>query len=178
MKADRVVRNAGGMRNITMEWRCALGLVLTYALVAMPLGCSNHGEPSSLFDKTLADLSYLGHVGVLVLDKGATPAELQSLESLISAALKYHVGDTLKDEDDARWTRDRWGRSFKWNTSSSEPQIVVRITSNGRDGLSQNGEGDDLYVEIRKHTNEPAKMKLRPARKSVNTHKRLTQVRS
>ncbi len=33
------------------------------------------------------------------MDKGATPAELQSLESLISAALKYHVGDTLKDED-------------------------------------------------------------------------------
>ncbi len=55
---------------------------------------------------------------------------------------------------------------------------TLRITSEGRDGVSQNGVGDDLYVEIRKHTNEPAKMKLSPARKSVSTHKRLTHVRS
>jgi hypothetical protein len=44
--------------------------------------------------------------------------------------------------------KDHWGRPFRLERVR-EPGITrVRVLSDGANGIAENGEGDDLYVEV------------------------------
>jgi hypothetical protein len=44
---------------------------------------------------------------------------------------------------------DGWGRPFEWKVSKVDGKTVIRVNSKGPDGISQNGKGDDFFLEIR-----------------------------
>jgi hypothetical protein len=142
----------------------ALGVILL-GIILLGYTHSDVRVPYSYVDQTLGDLNYLGHVVALVLNKGASVDELDSIDSLVQAALKYGVGDIERDNSSERCRRDRWGRPFRWKVRTDGEETTIRITSDGIDRISQGGGGDDLFVEIRKHGTEPATMQLHPERK-------------
>jgi len=43
---------------------------------------------------------------------------------------------------------DWWGRPFKLNVRAEGPRTAIRITSSGANGVFEDGQGDDLYLEI------------------------------
>ncbi len=43
---------------------------------------------------------------------------------------------------------DWWGRPFKLDSRAEGPRTTIRITSSGRNGVFEDGQGDDLYLEI------------------------------
>lgn len=44
--------------------------------------------------------------------------------------------------------QDYWKRSFVWQVSRSHDATRIRIISRGPNGILEDGEGDDLFVEI------------------------------
>ncbi len=71
---------------------------------------------------------------------------------------KYHSTDVILLEwkgtgvfdttDLGRFEHDYWGNPFRWELRRENRDVVVMIGSNGRNGIWENGEGDDLYLEI------------------------------
>jgi hypothetical protein len=51
--------------------------------------------------------------------------------------------------EDAGCDRDEWGRAFTLTCENVGSDLVVRIGSCGPNGVYEDGEGDDLYVERR-----------------------------
>jgi hypothetical protein len=45
--------------------------------------------------------------------------------------------------------KDYWAREFKWEVQRKDEELLVKITSAGKNGVWENGGGDDLFVEIR-----------------------------
>ena len=43
---------------------------------------------------------------------------------------------------------DGWGRPFHWKVAERDGAIVVTIHSNGKNGIDEEGGGDDLFVEV------------------------------
>jgi hypothetical protein len=43
---------------------------------------------------------------------------------------------------------DAWHRPYQLEIRTRDNQTVIRITSSGANGVFENGQGDDLYVEI------------------------------
>ena len=47
-----------------------------------------------------------------------------------------------------RMKEDYWGRPFQWLVKTQGADAVIRVGFKGRDGVSQEGEGDDLYMDF------------------------------
>ena len=45
--------------------------------------------------------------------------------------------------------KDYWHREYAWQATLEKEQTVVRILSRGRNGVDENGEGDDFFVQIK-----------------------------
>lgn len=43
---------------------------------------------------------------------------------------------------------DGWGRPFQWTSTRDDKQTRVRVLSLGPDGISQDGQGDDIFVLV------------------------------
>ena len=47
-----------------------------------------------------------------------------------------------------RYLNDWWGRAFNLDIRGEGTTSIIRITSSGANGVFEEGEGDDLYLEI------------------------------
>jgi len=45
--------------------------------------------------------------------------------------------------------RDYWGHAYRWKSKKGSDEINVFVISDGRNGLFEDGEGDDLWVKVR-----------------------------
>jgi hypothetical protein len=54
----------------------------------------------------------------------------------------------INKDDRKLMERDIWGRPFGWSVRTEGERTIVRVSSWGRNGINENGEGDDLYVEV------------------------------
>jgi hypothetical protein len=59
---------------------------------------------------------------------------------------------------------DGWGRRYHWQVFDRDGAKIIKITSDGEDGISQQGGGDDLYIEVTIPSQGPVATKQ-------NTHK-------
>jgi hypothetical protein len=125
-----------------------LGLLfLIPGLCVLLMGCSINSERNQANDLSAADLYRLGHFAAEVYSK--QPVDFGKCQS-VDEFLKVLQGTDLVPP--FRWSdfnQDTWGRSFRWSVTRSNENETVRMLSDGRDGISQAGEGDDLYLELR-----------------------------
>jgi hypothetical protein len=56
----------------------------------------------------------------------------------------------LNDTDYKLLANDGWGRRFRWRSSGTDGAFTITITSDGKDGLPQDGAGDDIVAIIQK----------------------------
>jgi len=47
-----------------------------------------------------------------------------------------------------RYLHDAWGQEYKLEIKTEGQKTVMRITSSGANGIFEDGEGDDLYLEV------------------------------
>ena len=68
----------------------------------------------------------------------------------IDEAVKRLADPKIVDASETgRLLKDYWGNKYKWESSLlADKSRVVRITSMGRNGIDENGSGDDLRIEI------------------------------
>jgi hypothetical protein len=64
-----------------------------------------------------------------------------------------------------RMKRDYWERPFRWEIRKQGMTTIIRIISDGRDGISQKGEGDDLYLDFSIPQKGKAKSYIKPYRR-------------
>ncbi len=74
----------------------------------------------------------------------------QSLEELwANLHAKKIEGHAIAPVEGAGDRIDAWGHPYTLQVKSQGPEMVVRIISSGPNGVFEDGEGDDLYVEVR-----------------------------
>jgi hypothetical protein len=72
-----------------------------------------------------------------------------SLEEVVNEAVKKKLIDADDYQSSKQYKEDWWGHALIWEKSFSEDEVYIRVLSNGPDGINQDGEGDDLFVEVR-----------------------------
>lgn len=99
-------------------------------------------------------------------DVNRTIANLQVWADVLEYVVQNHLDSPCKysttDEVIKTWSRkghipvgwvnfleeDAWGRPFQWNIVKEKDCIGVRVLSRGRNSKHENGDGDDLWVEV------------------------------
>jgi len=120
----------------------ALGLLL--ALIS---GCAP-SDRNWATDTTAHKLAILGKTVARFVAEDPDAPELGSLQSLLSAAAERNWLD-IDDSETGSFEVDNWKRAFRWRKTGKGANTVVRVVSDGANGIAEGGEGDDLYVEIR-----------------------------
>jgi hypothetical protein len=80
---------------------------------------------------------------------GYDVANAKSLEELVDEAVKTRLIYPDDYQNSKLYKEDYWGHLYSWEKSVSEDEVYIRVLSNGPDGVTQGGEGDDLFVEVR-----------------------------
>jgi hypothetical protein len=44
--------------------------------------------------------------------------------------------------------KDGWQRDVRWTVTERDGQTIIRISSDGKNGIDEGGGGDDIFVEI------------------------------
>jgi hypothetical protein len=125
-------------------------LLIRLGLVLVPIvfGLLVCGTPSSAPDRlrarsaTIYTLELLGRVVPLLLARGIDTDSANSVEELVTICQE----NALLDPHISTFTFDGWGNPL--TLQRVKEGRLFRIVSNGKDEESQEGWGDDLYVEI------------------------------
>jgi hypothetical protein len=138
--------------NWTSMFAIALAAATTY-------GCAMDRRPA--YSKTLNQLKVLGDSGSRLIEKGEDIFEYNSLNSFLAAAAK----NGYVAESDVRgkyFEQDGWENPLMYEMMKNGDKIL-RISSLGENGIWENGEGDDLFVEIRLLENGNVRVMYKPA---------------
>ena len=133
---------------------------LVLLVVATGGGCAVDREPKS--DRTENELRELRSIVVALHEDGR---DLQSLRRLpemlaVAARLGYLPQTQYTDKD---FENDGWGRPYRWRLSNSGDETCTRILSDGRNGKPEDGEGDDLYLQIQEIDGKITNIELKGA---------------
>jgi hypothetical protein len=109
--------------------------------------CSSGFIPESKEAETVGTLGPLSDVAVRLFVKGKVDiSKFNTLEEMVSVAIEKNW---LEKENEFSYCHDAWERPFRWCVKKNAELTVIRIISDGANGINEGGEGDDLYVEIR-----------------------------
>jgi|GEM_PF-3426158 len=104
---------------------------------------------------TVHILKSWGEILVSVINARAdTPESYKSLKEALDQGIAKGY---FADHDPQKMRRDYWGRDFIWEVKDGK---TIRIVSMGRNGVYDNGEEDDLVVQIWR-TDSGAQMSIR-----------------
>jgi hypothetical protein len=95
--------------------------------------------------QTWSDLEYLGRVIKNSIDAGLHFDKIKSYEDAL-AFLQSH--NAIRDYEARNMARDGFKRAYHWSIENGGKGTVIRIISFGKDGIDQQGQGDDIYVEV------------------------------
>ena len=141
---------------------------------------SLHAKPSGLVLATVCCISLLGPFFGCVKTSDLNIANHSTSNALFTLGLRLvyahershsirnlasmeQVFQILRDERGREidmFKADYWGRPFRFLRAVEEARVRIRILSDGRNGIPENGQGDDLYVEILLETGK-ASLELR-----------------
>jgi hypothetical protein len=127
---------------------------------ALAPGCRSENDYSPT-RVTHGNLKAMGGFAVELATKGVCVSDFKSVDDLLRRAAKEGV--ISEPEIDYRgYHRDAWGRPYRWQVVAEGAEITVRIVSDGNDGISQEGQGDDIYVEIMITRDGEPRMYMKP----------------
>jgi hypothetical protein len=112
------------------------------------IGC---GEKARITDHyaqfTCRSLTELACYVVALHTEGGHPEECQSVVELLERCQKSGL-ITDVERDDESLVRDSWRRPFIIRNVVRDNLVDVRVISSGRNGILEDGGGDDIMVEI------------------------------
>jgi hypothetical protein len=73
---------------------------------------------------------------------------INGCKTLAEAMTLLDTRGVMEKDVQPRFTKDAWGRRYAWSVTEADGLIRFHIVSSGRNGVFENGEGDDLSVEI------------------------------
>jgi len=123
---------------------CFRALVVTVCLLS---GCQRQKIYDQRDQYSLATRWNLGAWASLVVALNESqidgkPIDLTQFKTTDDLASIIHGGDFDFINHDA------WDRPFEWSVRTEGERTIVRLTSYGNNGINENGEGDDLYLEV------------------------------
>lgn len=121
-------------------------LALTFA-PSLFLGCRS--DTNWAADTTNYRLTVLAQNLALLSRLGEDISAFNSVDDLVGSLLKRNW--ILHDEADS-FRKDYWRNPFVLRINSDRGTKKVRIISGGPNGLIEEGDGDDLYVEVTIHS--------------------------
>jgi hypothetical protein len=129
-----------------------LGVIVGFAIVAAVLAIglyvlSNSTDRNEAVVATISRLNHFAHDAVILAAHGVHFDQLHSLDDFLVHAKQF----CLISEEECQtkvFAFDAWNRPYHWWIERRKSATIVRISSNGKDGVSQHGEQDDLYVEL------------------------------
>lgn len=68
-----------------------------------------------------------------------------TIDEILEAWVEWGI---LIQSEATRLRRDWWGNSFHFHCSTTDGVLIVKIRSDGADGISQDGQGDDVLLEL------------------------------
>jgi hypothetical protein len=150
-----------------MHTRIAWSVVL--CLLPAAAGCKVYDADVDMEGtKTLNRLHTLGLAVEACARKGVEFKVIESEIEFLSVAAKCECFEAEKELE-----TDAWGRPFRWRVTSEGDITKVRILSDGRNGICEDGGGDDLYVEVTLVKNGVSTLRWRGLKR--NGEKRLTR---
>src|SRR5262245_51321056 len=117
------------------------GLLLA-ALVLYPVFFMSDGDP---YRKTHYDLFLMGDALIEMHNRGITIARYSTITEFVSVAEKERMLDRAGEN---RFVKDAWRHPLHWIIQTEPEQLVVIVRSDGKNGLSEGGEGDDISVIV------------------------------
>jgi hypothetical protein len=112
------------------------------------VGCSSSRDldKNDAEAQTRFDLWLWGETLTTLVKAGENIEQFKSCEEVLS---KYKEGDLLTPYERTHMKNDYWGKPFNWSIiRKPDKYFIITIISAGRNGVFENGKGDDLYMEI------------------------------
>jgi hypothetical protein len=107
---------------------------------------------------TIAQLTYWGEIITQVhLNEQDNVTLHSSLDQLVDSWIEKRI---IYPAEGNRLRKDWWDRPFRFRCVMTTDGATVRISSDGADGVAQEGEGDDLVLEVELHY-EPTTLVVR-----------------
>jgi hypothetical protein len=133
------------MQRLTLLVGCLLS-VLTLN------GCIYRTDEGFLNSLTARQLQVFGRVLERYHNQGNDIRALKSLDQFLTTAkdkgcLTQDDFTPLGPDPGDGWTTDFWGRKLRWQITTNRSDTILRILSDGADGVPQEGQGDDIYLE-------------------------------
>jgi hypothetical protein len=130
---------------------CALLLGLSYTVIS-PVNSPRLAEVA--YRPTGRTVAYLHDLGELItLLHDAAEDDMMSYHSLSEIVQScVELGWIAADKKD-RFEKDSWRRPFKYKCSKGDRCMIVQVSSDGPDGVSQGGDGDDIVLTVILPTN-------------------------
>jgi len=127
-----------------MKW--IIALIVSCAAMVSHVGCTrlDSDMPSV---KTRYRLNIIGEVVQECVKRGINMQKIKSLADLLSVANENGLIPECQYLN-REYERDFWDRPFRFIIKTQGIQTLIRIMSDGPDGISQDGKGDDLFIEI------------------------------
>jgi len=137
-------------------------------LALLPVGCQRVNDTNRDNLDTRSNLNEWAHYVIILSDariegKQLDIGQFKTTDDVIS---KIHSSDFdfIK--------HDSWERPFDWSVRTEGERTIVRVSSWGRNGINENGEGDDLYVEVTIVKGREPQALLRTEKGEIHKHNR------
>jgi len=125
--------------------RLGCRFLVSSILLGVCYGCSP--DFTMARDVTLHRLSTLAEGITISLQEREKVEDLTSLENAVRLLTeKGYVKASPSTRSELM--QDYWKRPFEWELSQTDGKTRIRILSRGPNGILENGQGDDLFVEI------------------------------
>ena len=109
-------------------------------------GCHHESDQNEDEAQTRYGLRLWGETLTTLFEAGEDVRQFKSCEDVLS---KYKDSTLVSRYQLIRMKCDYWGKPFKWNIArQSDKHFIIHVISAGKNGVFENGKGDDLYVEI------------------------------
>jgi hypothetical protein len=138
-------------------------ILLTSAILAYCSGCDRHSDEGQAEAQTYATLKFYGDTLVEIQQAGVDVSQFKSANDFLDYCER---NDIITKGERNRSEKDSWGNRFLWETyRSDDGEIVVQVLSNGRNGVLDEGVGDDMFLRVRIHKDKSMGVFMKPIQK-------------
>jgi hypothetical protein len=119
--------------------------------VTLILACSpwSKGDKNYSNDRTATDLESLADIVLRVYNQRGSELFTYHDQFVDSLLVRWQTEGLVSLEACNDFKEDLYGRKYRWIVSEMEKTTYIRILSDGKNGVYENGGGDDIFVEIR-----------------------------
>jgi hypothetical protein len=124
-------------------WHKLFSVAVVAGLVSC--GCEKRSDAHQGTAETQYRLRQWGDYFTSSVDAGL---DMENREAIREATDLLVTTRLIRTSDARRLLVDYWGHEFRWMRKRGYNNTVITITSLGRNGIYEDGVGDDQYIEI------------------------------